>query len=473
MSDPSPTSTTTTSLRADSISVTGATVIGVAFIAPAAGMAFLPQIVAGQAGAAVPFVYLLAFVGSLFVATTIAQFARAVTSAGSFYAYHSVGLGSRAGFVSGWLLLAGYLIGFPQNMLAFGNSLSVVIARYTGSVVPWWVFTAAGVLVIALICLAGLGFSVRVDIALIAVEVIVLLVLALVIIGRGGDSGNTLEVFTPAAAGDKQGTLLFGLVFAILTFVGFEAAATASEETRNARRNIPRAIVGSVVVTGLFFLLITYAITIGFGQQNAAALAGDDLPLSTLGARYLGSGFTVLTDLAVLLSAFAVAVAAANGLTRVMYAMARDGALSPRLGWLSAGRRTPYVAIVVVAVLSLGLALGLGGAFGPYPQAYSYLGAFGGLPVILLYGMVCVSLPTYYLRRRRDEFRIGRHLVIPALGLIVVCLAIWGSYDPLPEGVYRWITLGFLGYLAIGITLSVVSRRKKSSNMTDVIKAMS
>lgn len=456
-----------TTLRRNAVSLTGATVIGVSFIAPAAGMAFLPQVVAAQAGAAVPLIYLVALVGSLCLAYTISQFARWVPSAGSFFAFNSRGLGPSFGFFSGWLLLVGYLGGFPQNMLAFGNSLSAVLGKHLGVSVPWWVFTIAGTVLIAAIAISGLGLSVRVDITMLVIEAVVIAVLAIVIVVKGGAHGNTAAVFTPSMAGDHGGSALFGLVFAFSTFVGFESVATVTEETRNARRNIPRAILGSVLITGVFFVFVTYAVTIGFGTDGADALAGDSLPLDTLADKFVGHGFSVVIDLAVVFSAFAVAVAAGNGLTRVIFAMARDRALPGPLSRVHSRRGTPYAAVVLVSAIALVLALGLGLLVGPYPEAYSYIGAFSGLPLLVLYVLVSVSLCRYVWRHRRNEFHPIKHVVVPAIGAALAALAIYGSYNPLPTGAFLWINVGFLCYLAAGIVLAVYLRRRRPERMRD------
>jgi amino acid transporter len=453
-------------LRKNAISLPGATAMGVAFIAPAAGMAFLPQIVAGQAGAAVPFVYLLALLGCLCVAYTIAQFARAVSSAGSFYAFNSRGLGSGAGFFSGWLLLLGYLTAFPQNMLAFGYSLSSILKAHAGLNLPWYVFAGVATVLITAIAIRGLALSVRVDLTMIGIEVAVLLGLAITVVAKGGAEGNTPAVFTPGASGHVSSGLLFGLVFAFLTLVGFESSATVAEETRDAHRNIPRAMIGSVAVTGAFFIFITYALTIGYGRHHADKFAAAPLPLDDLAQRYIGSSYAILVDIAVIVSAFAVSLAAGNGLVRVIFAMSRDRLLPSRLSAVHPKRNTPAVAILTVGILSLILEFGMGGAFGPYPQAYSYLGAIGGLPVIILYALVGVSLPLYMRRERRTEFHPVRHVMVPLAGSFLGALAIYGSFHPLPTGIFLWLNLGFLGYAIIGVALSLWLRRTHPAMMT-------
>jgi amino acid transporter/NAD(P)-dependent dehydrogenase (short-subunit alcohol dehydrogenase family) len=452
-------------LRRNAISLTGATVVGVSLIAPAAGMAFLPQVVAAQAGGAVPLIYLVALVGSLCLAYTVSQFAQWVPSAGSFFAFNSKGFGPSVGFFSGWMFLAGYLGGFPMNMLAFGNSLSAVLGKRLDVDVPWWVLTIAGTILITAIAVQGLGLSVRVDIAMLVLEALVIVVLAVVIVAKGGAEGNTLTVFTPSATGAQAGSALFGLVFAFGTFVGFEGVTTVAEETRNPRRNIPRAVMGSVLITGGFFIFVTYAITIGFGSSGISALADDPVPLDTLGERYIGSDFTLFIDLAVILSAFAVALAAGNGLTRVIFAMARDRALPLWLSRVHHKHGTPYTAIVAVGALSLVLALALGLAYGPYPEAYSYLGAFTGLPVLILYVLVSVALARYVWRDRRSDFNVVKHVVVPVIGATLAAAAIYGSYNPLPEGPFLWINLGFVGYLIVGVALAVYLKRRHPERM--------
>lgn len=464
----------TGALRKNAISLPGATAMGIAFIAPAAGMAFLPQIVAGQAGASVPLIYTVALLGCLAVAYTIAQFAKAISSAGSFYTFNAKGLGTSAGFVSGWLLIIGYLVAFPQNMLAFAYSLQSVISAHLGINIPWWIFAGLGTIGITAIALRGLGVSVKVDLTLIGIEVVILAILAVVIIERGGAEGNTLAVFSPQPTGHVSSGLLFGLVFAFLTLVGFEASATVAEETRDARRNIPRAMLMAVAASGIFFIFITYAITIGFGIHHADALANSALPLDTLAQRYIGGGFAVAVDVAVIVSAFAVALAAGNGLVRVLFAMSRDGMLPARLAHVHPRRHVPSVAIVAVGVLSLVIELGLGGAFGPYPEAYSYLGAVGGLPVLVLYMMVAVSLFIYIIRERRNEFNFFKHALIPFIGFVIAGTAIYGSYSPLPQGVFLYINLGVVVYAIVGIVVAVWLKRRGStamSKMADIVDA--
>jgi amino acid transporter len=288
------------SLRGNAISVVGATVMCLVVLGPVISAAFVVPLIAAKAGAAVPFVCILATVGVLCIAYTIGQFTYWVPRAGSFYEFNSRGLGPSAGFSSGWLLLFAYALAFPLNMLVFGYFLSTVLQSQLGIAVPWWTIMIGGTIIIAGLAILGLSLSIRVDIALVIAEIVALLVLAIVIIAKGGADGNTAAVLTPAAPGARSGGLLFGLVYAFLIFAGFEVAATVSEETRHARRNISRALIASVLAAGAFYVFMTYAITVGYGAGHISRLLNDAAPLDTLAAHYVGYGFPTIINLAVI-----------------------------------------------------------------------------------------------------------------------------------------------------------------------------
>src|SRR5260370_32609156 len=111
--------------------------------------------------------------------------------------------------------------------------------------------------------------SVQVDLTLLSMEVIVLLVLAVIAIARGG-SGNSLTVFTPGASPTGFSGVGLGVVFGILSFIGFDAAATLGEETRNPRRNIPLAVGGALIIVGVFYVFVMYALTAGYRLSKPA-----------------------------------------------------------------------------------------------------------------------------------------------------------------------------------------------------------
>lgn len=452
-------------LRAGSIGVPSAMVMSIAIMAPAAGMIFLPQVVASHAGAAVPLVYGISLVGCLFIAGTITQFARLVPHAGSFYAYNAVGLGRTTGFVSGWLLTAGYFVFYPQNLLAAAYFTQSTLSEELHWNIAWWVFAIIFAVAIWALSTRGIRTSMRTDLTVVGIESLIVLIVVIGILVAGGAHGNTAMVFTPTATDGKGWNGIFlGMVFAMLTFVGFEGAATLGEETGDARRNVPRAIWAAVIGCGIFFLFTAYALAVGYGTNGGNAFANaSGTPMYDMAVKYVGSGLGVAVNIAGIVSAFAVCLACNNASTRVLFAMGRDGVLPGGLGRIHSKFSTPARAINLVGFFALVLALVIGAAVGPYPNGYADIGQFGTIPILILYIVACVSLIVYMGRRRNDpavKYNWFKHLVLPVIGILIVFLPVYGSIWPWPSWPLDLITVLIFVFLAVGVVIGLMLRNR-------------
>ena len=118
-------------------------------------------------------------------------------------------------------------------------------------------------------------------------------------------------------------------IFILFAFFGFESSTTVAEECENPKRNIPIALLGSVGLTGLWFIFALYAVVVGFGPsaEGIGKLASDPVPLDTLARRYLGDAYAAVIDLAALMAIVAVLIAIHNANFRIFYAMGREGVL--------------------------------------------------------------------------------------------------------------------------------------------------
>ena len=137
-------------------------------------------------------------------------------------------------------------------------------ATHLDTTIPWWVGGLGGLVIALILNYYGVRLAVRGVLVLAGISAIPFLILAISIIAQGGDAGNTLSVFDPGET--SVNTVFNGILFAILLFVGFEAAASIAEEMHAPRKAIPIAILGTVALSALFYLIVTYAATIGFGH---------------------------------------------------------------------------------------------------------------------------------------------------------------------------------------------------------------
>src|ERR1700674_717796 len=221
-------------------------VLAVVLNAPAAGP---------QAGGALPLSFLIALVVILFVGNTVVQFARVLPSAGSFYTYTSRGLGGEAGFFTGWMFFGAYALLMPGLFTAVAAFAHDYVKLTLHAEIPWWIYAGVFMAIVVVLSVRSIKASVQVDLTLLTVEVIVFFLLATIAIANAGN-GNTGAAFSPSSAPNGFSGVGLGVVFGILSFIGFDAAAVLGEESRDPHRVIPLAVGGSVIGVGVFYVYV-------------------------------------------------------------------------------------------------------------------------------------------------------------------------------------------------------------------------
>jgi len=273
------------------------------------------------------------------------------------------------------------------------------------------------------------------------------------------------------------GSLPVGVILAILTFIGFEAAAALGEETRNPHRSIPLAVFGSMILVGLFYVLVAYAGTVGYGiDKMVTGFANDAAPYDTISRQFSGPLLVLLVDIAGVASYFSASLAIINSGARITYKVGRDGLLPGWVAWLHPLRLNPIAAIITLC--SIGLISGLILGFTMTPLvAFGFLGTLDALFVMIVYALVCIASIVFFLRKRRAQFNILRHLISPVIGTIMIAvvfvfLLIAPAPPPLntiPFVVLAWIVLGIVMLyvlrrrLAVVDTVSLASKEESSS----------
>ena len=390
-------------------------------MAPAAAVAFSIIVGVPYAGGAMPLAVVLALVACIFVAISVGQLARHLPSAGGLYTYNARGLGSTAGFLVAWGFMLAEPLVAPLLFLIFGNVLSANLNAHFGTPTWLWIpLVLVAAAVVWFLTYRGIRLSTGTGVALGLFEIAVFVLAAVVLIAAAGGR-NTASVFTPQ---DGLGRVFPGMIYAILAFIGFEAAAPLGEEAREPRRTIPAAVVLSCLLIGAFYVLTTYAATVYFGPSRMADAKQGFVTLNG-GDPWTGMAFQVWAPLGVLVilavanSAIANSNAGANAATRVGYALARIGLLPNALATIDPVHRTPTVAVNVQAVAGAALAVGLGVLLGGPLSAFALLGTVATIVVICIYVLTNVSNLVLHLRERRGEFNVVLNLVVPVLGVLV------------------------------------------------------
>ena len=453
-------------LRGNAIGVIGAVVISMAFMGPATAVFFNTSPMTAGAGYALAASMLLAMITSVIVASSIAAFAQKIPAAGFAYTYNMHGLGKRGGFMSGWILAFSYGMVGPMLFSGMGAFAAQFVKSQWGADVPWWIFSVVIIAVVWGIGALGIGRSAEVALIFLVLELGVMLFLFATILRHGGAEGVTLAPFNPANSLKGFSGIGIGLLWGILNFVGFESAATLGEETRDPRRNIPIALFTAVIVIGVYFVLATWVVAIGFGKSHTGALVADSTPWSTLANRYWGSNLSWILSITVLNSIFANIISGSNAAVRVLFSMGREGIFTRALGGTNRAG-TPVVAVTAYAIFSLILCVVGGVWWGPF-GAYGFYGSILGLGMLIIYILLNVALIRYFLREHRTEFNIIRHGILPVIASLLMLLPIGGLLYPVPAYPNNLVPYIMVAWIVIGIVyLTAIVRRRP-----DILDAM-
>jgi amino acid transporter len=465
-------------LKRNAIGLPSAMAMSLAFISPTIGVIFISALIANQAGASAPFAFIVGTVGVLLMANTLAEFTKRVPSAGTFYTFAGQAAGRYVGFIIGWLLFLTYAFQSPINTNLFGFFVPQVLLRDFGIDLTayWWVFALAIIGFVAWLGYESIRYSLRLDIIFVALEVLVMAILLIYVVITGGKEGQSPQSFAPSLSPGPNAPDMFtgifqAFIFILFAFFGFESSTTVAEECENPRRNIPIALLGSVGLTGLWFIFALYAVVVGFGPSHMADLAKDAVPLDTLARQYLGDGYAVLIDIAALMANVAVLIAIHNANFRIFYAMGREGVLPRWLGKTHAVHKTPYTAIIGFSIFSAVLTLLTGFMWGPQ-AAFGNNGYFSSLGILPIFIVVNVLLVTFMWSRYRNEFSWWRHGVLPILGALIFTVALYKSVVPLPAPPQDVMPLAILIWVAIGFVVMLVIRSRDPSRLDTIGKTM-
>jgi amino acid transporter len=225
---------------------------GASSVAPAGAVVGGLVLVVTYAGFASPLVVLIAFAASLCCASSVAEFARRLPSAGSLYTYTSRGLGQTGGFLTGWMMIFAYALYVPAGIALTSAYVAQLMAGPLHWAVPGWVLFLVILGAVVLVAYLGISTSSAVDLVLVAGEVAVISALAITVLVKVGPAHYSAAVFSPASSPHGQFTdITQAMIYGITAFAGFEAAAALGEEARDSRRSVPAATFGVVAVTGI------------------------------------------------------------------------------------------------------------------------------------------------------------------------------------------------------------------------------
>ena len=460
------TSSRTGGLAANSLGPVHVAVVALAASGPAASVALTLPVMAGAAGKALVFAFLMTAVIVLSLTNTFVEFAKRIPSAGALLAWNSAGSGASVGFVFGWFFVAGYLLITTTGITAFGGFAENFARDTLGVGIPWWVFSALCAVYIITLAWRGVAQSVKGALILLALElgIILLLCAALVALGEVEWSAAPLN---PADSPNGWAGIGLAITFGVLSIIGYEEAATLAEEAKDARQAVARGLWLAAGFLCFFFLAVSYVMVSSYG--SITDFASDPLAAETLANRIWGQ-FGPVVSIVVIISCMALAQTSFNAGMRVIYSLGDVGLLPARFGATHPRFHTPTTAIIAFSAIALPAAFISATILGPL-DVYAYCGFLTAVFFLIMYLVTNISLIRYVLRKDGDHVNPLRHIVLPAFTVLAVAYPLYKQISPLPAQPFRGLLVVVAVWALIGVAILIAVRRAKKVDVDRVARA--
>ncbi len=429
-------------------------------------MAAASPVVFAVHGSATPATFALA--GILFAVFAVGYVAmsRHMSNAGGFVAYIARGLGTRAATAAAAVTLLFYF----ASLVSF-YALSGVVAAFTfGLEDSSALVTFAALAIVGVLGYFGVTISVGVLVVLLGLEILAVLVVDVAILFQGGPDGFSLEGFTPGAiTGPGLGV---ALLLCIIGYSGLEATVVFSEEARQPRRTIPRAVYAALGFIAVFYTVSTWLVSVGAGvssvqEQAAADPAGFFFAVAN---QAVGPTFTRILEILVVSSFLALFIGFQSLVARYVFALGRAGLLPGVLGTTDRRRHNPVAASLTVTAV---LAVILGGftiaGADPVAVTYSWLVGLGTVGLLVVLIVVSVSILVFFARTplERSPWSTKVAPILAALGLGTALVLALQNYAFLGAVDERAIWLLLLIPLAAAVGWALAGSRTRRGLETD------
>lgn len=374
----------------------------------------VPLALAIGVGPGVPAAFAFASLTLLCFSVGYAAMSRRIVHTGGFYSYVAHGLGRPPAIAGGLVGLIAYNALTIGMVGAFGYFTQLVTASH-GLDLPWEVWAGAAILVIGVLGYRQIDLSARVLSLLTVGEIVVITLLVAAIAVQEGGAAFPATSFAPRHV--LTHGLGVALMFAFMSFTGFESAANYGEETARPERSVPMATYASVLLIGAIYTVASWAAVGGIGPAHVVERASAELGdlIFGLGDRFLGSALTTTMQALMCTSLFGATLAMHNAANRYAFVLGRERVLPSTLGDVHARFGSPHRASVAQTVLTAAVctAFALAG-LDPYLNLATALLGLGTLAIVVLQAAAAVSVVGFFWRHPEGHW--WRTVVAPGLG---------------------------------------------------------
>ncbi|MEI9997929.1 MAG: APC family permease [Verrucomicrobiota bacterium] len=438
----------------------------IALISPTMTAALIVPLMFSNSGNISWFSYALGALMLLFVAFNLNQFARRLTGAGSMYTYSALGLGPTLGSMSGWCLIWAYIfIGLAgtTGFTIFAGKILAVMGVHPPDTLLF------------LICLGACFFLAYKDIVISQIVMLILeavsctliTLLCLIVLGHHGTAVFDASQFDFKSA--TWSSLGLGVVVAVFSLVGFESSTAFGEEAKGGTKTIPRSIIWSLILTGSFFVFVTYTEVLGTRGYTVdgkpVTLDAIDAPLSVLSGMYGVPWLAIPLSAGAMVSFFALALSCMNAGARVMFAMSRHGAFHECFRRSHKSNETPHIALAGMAVIMFGIVSICSISGTATLDAFNDAGTMGAFGFLGAYTLICLAAPLYL--KKIGELK-AKDMAFCVAALVLLLIPAVGSVYPVPAPPVNYFPYVFLVYLGAGLFRAVAYKIRDPKSLAKI-----
>lgn len=426
----------------------------VALISPTMTAVLIIPLAFASAGQSTWLAYVFGTVMLMFVVFCLNQFTKRSETGGTMYAYTGRGLGPSAGVFSGWTLIWSYLFIAVAGLCGFAVFSAQLLSAlgFHGSIQPV-VFFIISAFFCWFIAYKDIRISSILTLVLEGLSVACILALAGVVLFKHGFHVDTAQT---SLSGIHLRGMGLAIVACIFSLVGFESATALGGEAKNPKRNVPKAVIVSLIITGAFMVIMSY-VEIAGTRNYSTPFASIGAPLNVLAQLYGVNYFKIPISIGAMVSFFSLSLSCLNAGSRIIYPMARHGIFSGHLGRAHTTNQTPHIAITayIVVIFTVPAVMSI---FTNPITAFGDAGTLAAFGFLLAYYLITVAAPKYL--KKRGELR-PHHMAVVIIALLCLLVPTVGSFYPLPTYPVVLFPYIFLAWMLIGaVWLRVVNRRQ-------------
>ncbi len=409
---------------------------------------------------------IVAAIGAGLSALAYAETASVLPFAGSAFSWMNVLFGEFFGWIAGWALLAEYFIsvafvasGWSAYMQGFLASFGIQLPKaLTGGFSPQQgsyvdILAAVAILIVGVLLSRGVHQVSRIENTIVAIKLIVIIMFVVV-----GATAIHPQNYVPFIPTHQPGTsfggwtgIMAGASQIFIAYVGFDAIAANTAETKNPQKTMPRGLIGTLVLGTGFFIAVSLVLVGMFKYTNYK----ENAEPSAWALRHAGHYITAnLLSIVAIIGIFSALIAILLASSRLIYAFGRDGLLPKTLGHVN-DKKVPNHALWTITVL----AMILGSVF-----PFTFLATLVSAGTLVAF--IFVSLGIYTLRKREGQdlpeasFKMPGYPYLPAISALFSAIIFWNLNVDAKLLMVGWFALGLIVYFGYGIRHSVLNSRQ-------------